>query len=95
MNRRGFLKFLGVGAAVAAVAPIALEAVANANPAAPVTATIGSYTDYASFSTLAREEAIDKMVQEAAEQLGRRAGESFESMWLYAFDQPQQLRFDF
>ena len=41
MNRRGFLEFLGLGAAVAAVAPQVVAKIVTAAPATPVTEAAG------------------------------------------------------
>jgi hypothetical protein len=82
MNRRSFLKWLGVGTAVAAVAPTLLSMdvpAAVATPAAYSTyvmgkeATIGSYADYVSFSNFAISAAIDEAVSNAAEELSHHA----------------------
>jgi hypothetical protein len=82
LNRRKFFKWLGVGAAVAAVAPyVDLPAV----PAcvAPKTtgyttyvmgenAFISSYADYLNFSDFPIASAIDDVVADSAKELGYR-----------------------
>lgn len=71
MNRRGFLNFLGIGAAVAVAAPAILE-FAPVVPA-PYAATIGMYADYTNFSSFALASAIDDSVAGAAHELAHRA----------------------
>ncbi len=82
MNRRSFLRFLGVGVAAAVVAPMAVKAVVpfefdkiieSTQCQEPITASIGEYADYASFSDFQIASAIDASVNEAAAQLGYRA----------------------
>lgn len=78
MNRRSFLKFLGVGAAAVAVAPALIhEAVVPAatQVEAPIVATIAGYYDYANFSSFAIAASIDECVANAAAELGRAHGE--------------------
>lgn len=84
MNRRGFLKFLSIGTAVAAVAldpwvgSIAGEGIIPFDElgaaAAPYAATIGMYADYTNFSSFALASAIDDSVAGAAHELAHRAG---------------------
>ena len=79
MNRRTFLKWLGVGTAIAAVAPSTLLPEAPACVAEPIAvapavcATIGEYADYCNFSSMAIAAAIDEAVLNAAEELGKAA----------------------
>lgn len=85
MDRRKFLKFLGVGAAAVVAAP-ALLTEAVAAPVATSTcyqtyimgksAIIGGYADYAKFSDFALASSIDEVVSNTAAELGRQAGES-------------------
>lgn len=75
MNRRGFLKMLGIGAATAAVLPtIALKSVSQ-----PV--VFGDYANYANFSSFAIAESIDPIVAAAALELGRQADEDFNKLY--------------
>lgn len=93
MNRRNFLKFLGVGVAVAAAAPsvvAALEPVCQTQ--APIAAVIAEYSDYVNFSDLAIARAIDAHVSEAAAQLGHQAGLTLNALHSQTFDyQPSQV----
>jgi TAT (twin-arginine translocation) pathway signal sequence len=76
MNRRKFLKWLGVGVAGAAVAPSALSLLEPACVAEPATfalmsdAIVGEYFNYVNFSSFALATAIDESVQNAAAELG-------------------------
>jgi len=80
MNRRTFLKWLGVGTAIAAVAPSTLLPEAPACVAEPAAgyatyvmgqnAMIGEYCNYVNFSDFAISAAIDEVVSNAAEELG-------------------------
>lgn len=72
MNRRKFFQFLGIGTAVAVVAPTTLLPKAPVCVAPPA-AYIGSYFDYVSFTELALAKAIDEQVADAAKQLSHRA----------------------
>lgn len=77
MDRRGFLKKLGIGAAVAATAcavpEFATSAIESLLPSASVTAASATFGTYAEYCT------IDEMVGEIAAELGYRAGLSFGS----------------
>lgn len=92
MNRRKFLSRLGVGIAVAAVAPSVLlaEAPACVVVAAPLTMpilpveVIGEYCNYANFSSFAIATAIDEQVAYAAEELGHLAGLSMNELYQVA-----------
>lgn len=75
MNRRKFLGLL-------AVAPLAIKAMAVTPP---ITATISQYVDYASFGDLANAGAIDAVVQQAALELGYRAGLTVDALYMQAF----------
>lgn len=88
MNRRKFFKWLGVGTAVAAVAPSALLAegpacVAEIAPALPAVtaAVIGEYSNYYSFSSLAIATAIDESLAETAKELAYRAGQGVKELY--------------
>lgn len=81
MNRRSFLSRLGMGIAVAAVAPTALFTETPVCMAAPVAATIGEYYDYANFSSFAIASALDECVGNAAKELGNRASLNINEMW--------------
>jgi hypothetical protein len=80
MNRRKFLKRLGVGVVVVAVAPTALQLVEPASVAAPGYATyvmgqnavISEYCNYVNFSDFAITGAIDEQVKETANELAYR-----------------------
>jgi hypothetical protein len=84
MNRRKFLRWLGVGIAGAAVAPSVLAAMEPSCVAAPVVgyrtylisecAIINSYANYVNFSDFALAASIDEVVANAAKELGEAAG---------------------
>lgn len=89
MDRRGFLKKLGIGAAVAATAcavpEFATSAIESLLPSASVTAasaTLGTYGEYCNFSSFAVAQAIviDEMVGDCAAELGYRAGLSVRAL---------------
>lgn len=80
MNRRGFLKMLGIGAAVAAVSPtLAITKTTG------VRAAVGEYADYASFSSFSIAQAIDPVVALTAAELGCRAAEDINSLYAQQF----------
>lgn len=72
MNRRSFLKWMGVGVAGVVVAPSVLlsEGPACVAPDAGF-ATIAAYEDYANFSSFSLAAAIDTHVLQAAKELGK------------------------
>jgi hypothetical protein len=83
MNRRKFLKWLGVGVAGAAVAPSAFFSEGPTCVAAPKAystyvmgrnAMIAGYVDYVNFSDFAISAAIDEHVSNAAKELGEAHG---------------------
>jgi hypothetical protein len=79
MNRRGFLKTLGIGVASAAVlsaVPISSALFPAEEFVAP--AVLGSYAEYVSFSDFALAKAIDKNVADAAHQLGLFAAQKID-----------------
>lgn len=89
MNRRGFLKFLGIGAATAAAAPALLEtAMVSETPAvlpaalAPEASIMGTYGEYTNFSAFAIAAAIDEVVGSSAKELSYRVGKSIDTMSL-------------
>lgn len=117
MNRRSFLKWLGVGTAGVAVAPSAVKAVESTVPykhdsancpacgfqkpelrcTCPVTEegpmcpvhgchNPSGYANYANFSQHTVEESIDKIVSDAAHELGYQAGKTQSDLWKAAFD---------
>lgn len=74
MDRRKFLKRLGLGAATVvagvAVAPKALEFLVTPAPSASV---IGTYAEYSNFSQFAIAKAWDEMIDDCAKELAFRA----------------------
>ena len=93
MDRRGFLKKLGIGAAVAATAcavpEFATSAIESLLPSASVTAasaTFGTYAEYCNFSNFAVAQAIDEMVDDCAAELGYRAGLSVRALQMATID---------
>lgn len=79
MNRRGFLKMLGIGAASAAVFPtIALKSVSQP---VEIEAVVGEYENYSSFSSFALAQSIDPIVAAAALELGRQASEDINKLY--------------
>lgn len=93
MDRRGFLKKLGIGAAVAATAcavpEFATSAIESLLPSASVTAasaTLGTYAEYCNFSSFAVAQAIDEMVGDCAAELGYRAGLSVRALQMATID---------
>jgi len=81
MNRRSFLKYLGVGAAVGVVAPATLipkgTEVAwqpETIPMAHMPHFIPQYVDYVNFSEFSLSSAIDASVTEAAAELMKTHG---------------------
>ena len=88
MNRRGFLKMLGIGAATAAVSPtlaFKLAKTTGVRRAVGTQAVISEYVDYASFSSMSIAAAIDPVVASAAAELGRRAGEDISTLYAQNF----------
>lgn len=81
MNRRSFFKKAATGAAVLAVAPKILS-----EPFMPKSAVFGDYYEYANFSSFALKADMEKIVQEAAEQLGYAAGQSMRQLERVTFD---------
>lgn len=76
MNRRGFLKWVGVGAAAVVVAPKALLKAGEVIPseAAPVVERVWlQYGDYVNFSSFVISSAIDESVSNTAKQLSEAA----------------------
>ena len=88
MDRRKFLRFLGIGTAAVAVAPTALftegPACVAAPIAAPECAVISGYADYASFSSLAIATALDEQMRDACKELAYRAGQSTAALYYQA-----------
>lgn len=85
MNRRKFLSRVLTGAAVVAVGskiPFAFSKM----PKAPAVATIDGYNDYCNFSSVALEQSIRKTLEQAAEELGYRAGQSVRALQATIFD---------
>lgn len=92
MNRRKFFRFLGIGAAVAVVAPYAdtvMGPACVAPPAVPAAystyvmgkeAIIGSYYNYANFSDFAISAALDDTIQDVATELSYRVGLSVQQL---------------
>jgi TAT (twin-arginine translocation) pathway-exported protein len=85
MNRRKFLKWLGVGTAAVVVAPSALKLLEPASVAPAPTigyttyimgkdAVISDWYEYANFSQFAIAADFDAAVQACAEELGHAAG---------------------
>ena len=94
MDRRKFLKYLGVGTATAAVVVVAPELVEHAIGMGPVdepymfayghgteVAHISEYADYSDFSELAIHESMDDIVAEAAKELAYRASLTMNQLW--------------
>jgi hypothetical protein len=71
---------LGLAPVVAKAAPL-LKFI----PEPPVQATIGQYYDFATFSTLLDETAIDPIVEATALELGKRWAFSYEVLMAEAF----------
>ena len=78
MNRRKFLQCLGIGATTVAVAPKAIEWLAFSSPNVP---TYGDYADYSNFSAFSISQGFDEAVQNAAMELGYRAGLSINTLY--------------
>lgn len=78
MKRRKFLQWIGIGLAATQVPLPKLEI-------APVNAVIGQYSDYVSFSSLTIAESIDPLVAAAATELGARAGQTINDLYLQTF----------
>jgi TAT (twin-arginine translocation) pathway signal sequence len=81
MNRRSFLRWLGAGIAVGAVAPAAITSVLESESVAKTgyatyvmgqDAVIGCYADYTNFSQFALSESIDQAIQDTANELSYR-----------------------
>jgi len=83
MNRRSFFKRAAISAAALAVAPTLLS---EPFMPQPIVATIGEYAEYTSFSNLAATTSIDQIVQESAAELGRRASQSIEELYMATYD---------
>lgn len=88
MNRRGFIKSIGIGAATAAVAVTALEGGISflAEPES-IPAVLGEwheYANYGAFSTEANALAWDDMISNCAAELAYRAGKSVQELTLSA-----------
>lgn len=89
MDRRSFLKKLGIGTAAVAVAPIAVEtALSCSSSRKPIRVSrfvsrlrVGDYVDYTNFSQVAKREEIDKIVMQAAEELGKSYGEHISALY--------------
>ena len=77
MNRRRFFSMLGGLAAAAAVVPVLDKIAPLLQPA-----TIGEYANYCNFSSLSVVASID----EAAKELGIRAGQSIRELNMVVFD---------
>jgi len=73
MNRRNFLKWLGVGSAAAVVAPSILLSKESVC-ATPIAANVNQYSDYSNFSQFALEADWDEVVMQVAKELGAAAG---------------------
>jgi hypothetical protein len=82
VNRRNFLRGL-------AAAPVGLKLapIWNVLPLGPPVAVIAEWSNYANFSSMAIAAAMDEAVRHAAEELGRRAGESIIEYHRFIFDQ--------
>lgn len=79
MDRRKFLKRPGLGAAAVAVGAELCGPLCSSwctEHAMPPAQHVGSYDEYASFSRVALEKDWDDMIEQCAQELGRRAGES-------------------
>lgn len=98
MDRRGFLKKLGTGIAVAAVctdpwcgsiagnAIVPHEEICGLQHVVSIPETLGDYYDYTNFSSFAVQESIDDMTKNAAAELGRQAGISMKAMLERVYD---------
>lgn len=87
MNRRKFLKWIGLGAIAATIAPQFLERIDPVlNIPVPVNAVIGEYNNYANFSSFAVKESIDEVVENSAIELGYQVGQSISLLYATAFD---------
>lgn len=99
MNRRGFLKMLVGGVAVAAAAPSfpfrVFSFPSEVKIAQPeiVQAVIGEYSDYFSFSDYSLAVAMDESVAKAAAELGYRAGRELDLMVETRFEPEKQFKF--
>jgi hypothetical protein len=92
MNRRSFLKRLGVGsAAVAAVAVVPELATSLFEGAPPAVATIGEYCNYANFSQLAIATSVDEAVTNASLELGHRSVLAMNTLWEATYDGATQV----
>jgi hypothetical protein len=106
LNRRKFFKWLGVGTAAAVVAPTMLKAL-EPLCVAPKTLTyttyvmgkdaiISEYANYVNFSDFALASAMDEAVENAAAELGHRAGLSVAKLHKSTFDSnPRSFGFRF
>jgi hypothetical protein len=80
MNRRKFFKQLGIGAATVAVTVKAAPLMKLISPVS-VQATIGEYYDYCNFSSMQIAAALDKVVEKAAMELGKAAGQRIDFLY--------------
>jgi len=89
MDRRGFLKRLGIGAAAAVAVSACPELVTDLlapTASAPVVATIGEWNNYYNFSSFSVAQAIDKFVADAAVELSYRTGQSVRELQTFVYN---------
>lgn len=81
MDRRSFLKRLGIGATTlavgVAVTPKAIEFLVTPAPSASV---IGTYAEYVNFSQFAIAEALDDMIDDCAKELAFRTSQTIAAL---------------
>lgn len=93
MNRRKFLKWLGVGSAAVVAAPSVLASLGTdcvavdplLGAVVPAGAFISEYASYTNFSSFALSAPIDSVVANAAKELGEAAGRDIASLYAQVF----------